>query len=89
MRGVLPICVVALAALPAPAFAKDSVSFRARHAAEARLAVTARAPGAGWGTAGRESAVLSVRLDGREVTSVVLFGGAKQLTYRIDRKSVV
>jgi hypothetical protein len=83
MRGALPICVVALAALPAPALAKDSVRFRARHAAEARLAVTARAPGAGWGTVGRESAVLSVRLDGREVSSVVLFGGAKRLTYRM------
>jgi hypothetical protein len=45
--------------------------------------VTARAPGADWGNAGRESAVLSVRLDGREVTSVVLFGGAQPLTYRV------
>jgi hypothetical protein len=70
------------AALPAAASAK-TVHFRARHAAEARLAVTARAPGADWGTAGKESAVLSVRVDGRYATSVVLFNGRNTLTYRV------
>jgi hypothetical protein len=74
--------VVAGLALPASAQAK-TVRFRARHAAEARLAVTARAPGADWGTAGKESAVLSVRLDGRYATSVVLFNGRNTLTYRL------
>jgi hypothetical protein len=70
------------AAMPATAAAK-TVHFRVRHAAEARLAVTARAPGADWGTAGKESAVLSVRVDGRYATSVVLFNGRNTLTYRV------
>ena len=70
------------AALPATAAAK-TVHFRVRHAAEARVAVTARAPGADWGTAGKESAVLSVRVDGRYATSIVLFNGRNSLTYRM------
>jgi hypothetical protein len=45
--------------------------------------VTARAPGADWGVAGHESAVLSVRLDGRYATSIVLFNGRSALTYRM------
>jgi hypothetical protein len=70
------------AALPATAAAK-TVHFRVRHAAEARVAVTARAPGADWALAGKESAVLSVRLDGREATSIVLAAGQRTHTYRV------
>jgi hypothetical protein len=85
IRTLTIAALAAAAALPSPACAKDlaRTQFKARHAAEARLAVTARAPGADWGTAGRESAVLSVRLDGREVTSIVLFNGAQKLTYKV------
>jgi hypothetical protein len=57
---------------------------------EARLAITAAAPGTDWGAAGRESAVLTVRVDGRYSQDVVLFAGAQRFTYdvalgRLDR----
>jgi hypothetical protein len=83
------ICAALAAALTAaaPAAAKDQplarASFTARSAAEAKLALTASAPAADWGAAGRESAVLSVALDGREVASIVTFNGATPLTYRV------
>ncbi len=59
------------------------LTFKARHAGEAKLALTAWARGTDWGTAGRESAVLSVAVDGREATSVVTFNGAAPLEYRV------
>jgi hypothetical protein len=76
------LALLAAAALPAPALGATA-HFRARHAGEAKLAVTARAPTADWGVAGHESAVLSVRLDGRYAASVVLFDGRRTLTYRV------
>jgi hypothetical protein len=76
------LALLAAAALPATAAAK-TVHFRARHAGEAKLAVTANAPRADWGVTGHESAVLSVRLDGRYATSIVVFNGRRTLTYRV------
>ena len=76
------LALLGAAALPAPASAK-TVQFRARHAAEAKLAVTALAPRADWGVTGHESAVLAVRLDGRYATSIVVFNGRRKLTYRV------
>jgi hypothetical protein len=43
-------------------------------AGEAVLAVTAAAPGASWGEAGRESAVVSVEVDGRYASDLVVTG---------------
>jgi len=76
---------VVLAALGLPtadAVAGAGVRFTASHAGEAKLAFTARAPGTDWGRAGRESAVLDIVLDGREVADVVTFAGAEPFTYR-------
>ena len=50
---------------------------------EARLALTAAAPGTDWGAAGRESAVLTVSVDGRYSQDVVLFAGAQRFTYDV------
>jgi hypothetical protein len=57
--------------------------FTAPTAGEARLALTAAARGADWGIAGRESAVLTVRVDGRYSQDVVLFEGARRFTYGV------
>ena len=61
----------------------ERVGFRAPGAAEAKLAITASAPRTDWGEAGRESAVLSVWLDGRWSQDVVLFAGAERFTYEV------
>ena len=58
----------------APEPAAKTVHFAAKHAAEARWRSPRARPGP-TGDAGPESAVLSVRVDGREATSIVLFGG--------------
>ena len=80
--------LVALALLaPAAADAHDrplaQKQFYAQAAGEARLALTAAAPGTDWGSAGRESAVLSVSVDGRYSQDVVLFAGAQRFTYDV------
>jgi hypothetical protein len=86
-----PLAGAALAALvllaPAAADAHDpplaQKQFYAHAAGEARLALTAAAPGTDWGSAGRESAVLSVSVDGRYSQDVVLFAGAQRFTYDV------
>src|SRR6478672_6289615 len=65
----------------ADAAAGGGVRFTATRAGEAKLAFTASAPRTDWGQAGRESAVLDVILDGREVANVVTFAGATPFTY--------
>jgi hypothetical protein len=55
---------------------------------EARLAITAASPGTDWGIAGRESAVVTVSVDGRYSQDVVLFAGARQFTYHVALGSV-
>jgi hypothetical protein len=57
--------------------------FSIHAAGEARLALTAAAPGTDWGAAGRESAVLTVSVDGRYSQDVVLFAGAQRFTYDV------
>lgn len=47
-------------------------TFRADHAGEALVSVTAAAPGVSWGTKGHESAVLSLYVDGRYATDDVV-----------------
>jgi hypothetical protein len=78
MRRLLTVVALALLA-PAPAFASDSVRFKAKRAGEARLAITASAPGTDWGRAGSESAVATVTLDGRYSQDVVGTALAVQL----------
>ena len=84
VKRLLAAAALALLA-PAPAFADDrrQTTFKAHRAAEARLAITASAPGTGWGRAGRESAVATVTVDGRYSQDVVLFAGAQRFTYGV------
>jgi hypothetical protein len=79
----LAAAAAALAALALPAAARATTSerFFAPRGGEALLDLTAAAPGTDWGTAGAESAVLSVSLDGRRLEDVVLFAGAQPFTY--------
>jgi hypothetical protein len=48
------------------------VPFTVRHAAEARVRFTVAAPGVSWARAGDESAVVSLSVDGRYVTDLVV-----------------
>lgn len=52
-------------------------------AGDARLDLTAAAPGTDWGKKGAESAVLSVYVDGKYQQDLVLWGGAKPQGYGI------
>ena len=82
---------IATLALLAPAAAADAhprppakqATFVMRAPGEARLALTAAAPGTDWGAAGRESAVVTVSVDGRYSQDVVLFAGAERFTYDV------
>ncbi|OIV37118.1 hypothetical protein BIV57_12345 [Mangrovactinospora gilvigrisea] len=56
-----------------------TVPFRADRTGEALLTLTAAAPGTDWGTKGAESAVVSIYLDGRYATDLVV-PGAQPLT---------
>ena len=60
-----------------------SAELNADQPGEAKLALTASAPGADWGTAGKESALLEVAVDGKPVTNVVTFNGAVPLEYDV------
>jgi hypothetical protein len=81
-RSLAAAAALAALAVPATAAAKNTESFFAPRSGEALVALTAAAPGTDWGTAGAESAVVTLRLDGRKVEDVVLFAGAQPFTYR-------
>lgn len=85
--GMLAAGVTLALLAPAAAEARHdrvaTATFHARSAAEATLAFTASAPGTGWGSAGRESAVASVSVDGRLAQDVVLFAGAEPFRYEV------
>src|ERR1700750_3239092 len=88
MRGTFAFAALAAALLaPATALAQDtplaSTEFTADRPGEAKLALTAAAPGADWGTAGKESALLDVAVDGKSVTNVVPFNGPGPLDYDV------
>ncbi len=70
-------------ARPAQAAPAVRAQFMAGATGEATLALTASAPDADWGRRHHESATLSVKLDGREQTSIVVFSGADPLVYRV------
>jgi hypothetical protein len=83
-RGTRSI-VAGLAAvllLPAAAQAKK-VSFTADRSGEALLELRGLARGADWSQAGRESAVVTVSLDGRYNQDVVLFEGERLADYQL------
>jgi hypothetical protein len=75
------------ASAEAPQAAAQSATttrFTAARAGEALLLLTAYAPYTDWGVAGRESAVVTVTLDGKFSQDVVLFNGAASYTYRVS-----
>ena len=82
MRRALVVSMAVLLWLPGQAAAKTG-HFKAKRAGEAFLDVRALAPGADWGRAGRESAVVTITLDGRYNQDVVLFNGAKAFDYEV------
>ena len=67
--------------LAVSASAAEAKTFKAARSGEAQLSFTASVPGTGWHRAGREAAVLKVRLDGRHVADVVAFAGAERFRY--------
>jgi hypothetical protein len=75
--------IAALALLAPAAEAHSHKTFFLHEPGEVRLALTAAAPGTDWGTAGRESAVLTVSVDGRYSQDVVMFAGAERFTYDV------
>jgi hypothetical protein len=58
-------------------------TFVAKKGGEALLDLTASAPGTDWGKPGSESAVVTVRLDGKYNQDVVLFAGEQRFTYQL------
>jgi hypothetical protein len=86
MRRQISIPLVALAGVPllaSPAAADSTinvdrggpartVSFKARHDGEAIIRFKASAPGVSWATPFKESAVVSVSVDGRRVTDLLV-----------------
>lgn len=87
IRQIVSAALAAALLAPAAAQAQDQplarVELDADRAGEAKLALTAAAPGADWELAGQESAFLSVQVDGRPVTNVVTFNGPGPFTYEV------
>ncbi|MDA0181929.1 hypothetical protein OJ997_16620 [Solirubrobacter phytolaccae] len=87
IRQIVSAAFVAALLAPAVAQAQDQplarVELNADHAGEAKLALTASAPGADWQLAGKESAFLEVQVDGKPVTNVVTFNGPGPFTYEV------
>jgi hypothetical protein len=80
LRALAGAALIGAALAPA-AEASDDVRFFAPRSGEAKLEFSAEVPGTGWDRAGREAAVLAVRLDGRWVADVVAFAGEERFTY--------
>jgi hypothetical protein len=85
-RVVSLAVTVAALALPGPAAAgtAETTTFKAKRPAEALLDLRALAPGADWGRAGHESAVVRLELDGGYNQDVVLFNGERAFDYRVS-----
>ena len=87
IRQIVTAALGAALLVPAAAQAQDQplarVELDADRAGEAKLALTASAPGADWELAGKESAFLSVEVDGKPVTNVVTFNGPGPFTYEV------
>lgn len=55
--------------------------FDLSQAGEVQVSVSASAPGCSWKTPGKESAVVSLRVDGQPNQEIVLYGGQEKHTY--------
>jgi hypothetical protein len=82
VRRALVVCVAVMMWLPGQAAAK-TIHFKAKRAGEGFLTVRALAPGADWGRAGHESAVVTIKLDGRYNQDLVLVNGARRFDYKV------
>jgi hypothetical protein len=86
VRSLAAVLVVLLA-IPAAAAADPakpvSTTFDAPRSGEALLTMRALAPGADWGQADHESAVVTLSVDGRYNQDVVLFSGDEPFDYRV------
>ena len=87
-KASLAIALAAVLLAPAAAHAQTftplaTAELDADKPGEAKLVVTASTPGADWGTAGKESALLEVQVDGKYVTNLVTFNGATPLDYEL------
>ena len=80
----LALAIPGSAAAAAPATKPTGVDFTAKRAGEALLDVRAFAPGTDWGSAGKESAVVTLELDGAYNQDVVLFNGAEPFDYKVS-----
>ena len=87
LAGLLTLLLAATTAGAAPEKEAPSgattITFVAKRGSEALLDLTASAPGTDWGTAGSESAVATVTLDGEYNQDVVLFAGEQPFTYQL------
>ncbi|USK35962.1 hypothetical protein LIT25_12140 [Bacillus sp. F19] len=59
-------------------------NFKVTESGEALLDITALALGVDWGKKGKESAVVTVKVDGNYVQDVVLFMGQEKFTYEVS-----
>lgn len=87
MRRLLPLLLIFLLAAPATALGAER-RFTAAQPGEALLELTASAPGTDWDRGGRESAVVSISVDGVYKEDVVLFMGARRFTYKLALGSI-
>src|SRR5215210_3370064 len=85
--GILAFMLVVQPVLAAPPQQSGNVTqttFVAnKGGGEALLDLTASAPGTDWVKKGSESAVVTVRLDGKYNQDVVLFAGKERFTYQL------
>ncbi len=78
MKSLLLATIAAASSLGA-----DPLSFRVSRTAEVVAEIEMRSPGSDWGRLGKEAALATVMLDGREAQHVMLFAGAERHSYRI------
>src|SRR6186713_620036 len=83
MRLPSAVSLVVLAASPAFAQTLKVETFTLKAPAEVQAIVTARCDGCDWGRRGKEAAVLTVTLDGREKQDLVLARGPERAEYAI------
>jgi hypothetical protein len=67
----------------------ETFKFVADHTGEAVAELTLSSPDSDWAERGREAAVATLMLDGKNEQHVVLFAGERQFTYRVFLGSVL
>jgi hypothetical protein len=77
------LSVLTLLIVAAPLLRAESFPFSASQTGEAVAELSLSSPGSDWSEAGREAAVATVTLDGKQEQHVMLFAGARPFTYRI------